>query len=411
MTKPVTPLYGIPYPAAANKIGGTSENVVQDLQDLAIGAENAVMVGSQQAVDRNIVEQDLIRGADLRAPRFSSDTDHQFMVTDENHYLTELCVDREHGKIPDWIMDRWAQRIASRIGHGSGAGFAKGDRYINSAGDLVPAFPITDHIVGWGSSSMEYGGPELAAAFPEATFHNEGKGGEWSSQIAARMGAIPALLTVTGGSIPASGPVTVTSTNMVTNQYLKPFTGALAGVPGTLSSTASTLTFTRTAPGSVVPVPAGTPFIPAVPEDYRQYVGFLWAGKNNLWTAGQASVVVADTRAMFEHFTPFVKRILVFNHFVHTSQGTGTTLHSQVQAVNTAYKAMYGDLCFDVNGYILSSQIWADTGINPTPTDLQQQADGVKPVSLSSDDGHLNSTAEVAVANRARAYASQLGYY
>lgn len=326
-----------------------------------------------------------------------------FAVVDKVGQYTDLHLD-DSGQFADEVLERMGTRLGN-MGLGGGTNVHE---VMYVGGKLLPVFPDSTNVTAWGSSSMQGLAPYLASSFPSATLHNEGKGGEWSQQIAARMGAIPALLTVSGGSIPASGPVQVTASNVPALSLMKDFTGTLHGVHGTLSSDGATQTFTRTNVGSVTPVPAGTPFISEVGNASRQHTTFLWPGKNNLKTAGAAALVIEQTETMFAWLTPLVKRCAVLTHFVDSDQAVGSTQHSQVAQVNADYITRYGPLCIDVNAYILSPQIWVDARVAPTAEDLQMQADGVKATSLSADNLHLNDAAEAAVAGFIRKHLQNL---
>lgn len=323
---------------------------------------------------------------------------------------TELIVDRA-GRVPDSVLNTWKARMGGGIG--GGAGLAHGDRYVNADGTLSSVFPDVKNITIWGSSSAERIGTALgqALAGTGATFHNQGKGAETSQHISARLGSVPALLTVVGGSIPASGSVTVTASNMGNSVEMKPFTGTLNGVHGELTSTATVFTFTRTTAGAATPVPAGTPFIPTVGTASRQHVTLLWGGKNNLSGAGSAPLVTTQTNLAFDYLSPLVKRVLVLGHFVDTAQSAGSTQHTNVNTVNAALAARYGDLFLDVSGYLSSPQLWTDTGITPTANDLTQQAAGIKPDSISHDSGHLNAAGYTAVSALIRKKLVSLGWY
>jgi hypothetical protein len=101
-------------------------------------------------------------------------------------------------------------------------------------------------------------------------------GGQRTAQAAARQGGAPALLTVAGNTIPASGPVDVTGWSV---DLLAPpisgfstIVGSLGGVKGTLrggrdvGATVSAYTFTRAVAGIAMPVPPGTPFATGAAE-------------------------------------------------------------------------------------------------------------------------------------------------
>lgn len=316
------------------------------------------------------------------------------------------------GLVPDAVLEAWKARMGDG-GGSAGPGLAAGDRYVKTDGSLAPAFPDTKNITIWGSSSAERIGTALNAALSGlgATFHNEGKGGELSQNIAARFGSVPAELTFPGNSIPASGAVVVTSSNMPPDFDLKPFAGIVSGVPGELTSSATEVTFTRLGTGAVTPSPAGSLFIPDVGDASRQHVTILWTGKNNLTGAGSVSLVTQQTDAAFDYTSPLIKRVLVLAHFVDTGQTAGSTQHNNVTAVNAAHKARYGDLFLDVAAYLASPQLWVDTGLTPTPTDLQQQADGIKPSSVSHDNAHLNDAGYTAVSALIRNRLAFLGWY
>ncbi|AIX99761.1 hypothetical protein ART_0163 [Arthrobacter sp. PAMC 25486] len=337
-----------------------------------------------------------------------ADASVSWAVLDAAWRYTEMQLNND-GNVPDEVLRRWA----SRMGAATGSGLAVGDRYVNSDSSLSPVFPDVKNITIWGSSSAERIGTALAAALAGtgATFHNEGKGAETSQHISARLGSVPASLTVSGGSIPASGAVTVTAANMPNSAEMKPFTGTLNGVRGTLSSTSTVFSFTRTTAGAATPVTSGTAFIPIVGTASRQHVTLLWTGKNNLSGAGSAPLVTDQTHAAFNYLSPLVKRVLVLGHFVDTAQTSGSTQWTNVRTVNAALAALYGDLFLDVDAYLCSPQLWVDTGISPTPTDLQHQADGIKPPSIAHDSGHMNAAGYTSVSALIRTKLISLGWY
>lgn len=316
-----------------------------------------------------------------------------YSVVSDDHLRTDLTLDPEQGIIADWVMDRWAVRLRERLG-ASGAG-AVGDRMIID-GIPVPVYPDTSNVTIWGSSTWELLVPFMVSLYPGSTVHGEAKSGERAEQIFARLGSTPALINAV--TIPASGSVVVSASNMLTNQYLKPFTGTLAGVPGTLSSTDAEMTFTRTGSGSTVNVPAGTPFIPDFGSSARQYVTILDGGKNNVYDSGDVPTKVNGLfETAFNYLTPAIKRVAVATLFVDSNQTPGSVSYNNVNAINQWRRATYGDLVYDLEAYLLSPQLWTDTGLTPTSTDLQQQSDGLKPDSVSMNAGHLNSAGNAAV--------------
>lgn len=255
----------------------------------------------------------------------------------------------------------------------------------------------------WGSSSAAGIAAEMtaAAAAHGATFLDGGKGGEWSFQIAARLGSVPARLTFPGNTVPASGAVAVGAGVLdVNGSSLKTFTGYVettsgARVSGSLGYSSGGLYFVRATPGTAEPILPGAAFIPDLGTAARGGTVLLWMGKGN---AGEVERVLYETRASYDYLAPQVKRCLVLGHFVNTGRTAGDTGRAKIQAINSAYAASYGPAYVDVSAYLTGSQVWADTGITPTAQDLAEQKLGNKPPSLSSDDQHLNDAADRALA-------------
>ena len=282
-------------------------------------------------------------------------------------------------------------------------------------GELLKYHANPLSVSGWGSSSMERMASQFvamtAALAPDASYYDGGKGGEQSTHIAARLGAIPLLVTVTGGVILGSGNTSVSASNANPSASLKPFTGWLNGVHGTMRATNSIFYFARTIDGDEIPTAGEFQFIPEIGPQHRGDVGYLWMGKNDA-PGYSAESIIQRTDASFDWFSPFVKRCLVIGHF-HDSTTEPTSLEAQIlDSVNAAHKARYGDLFIDVQAYLMSDQVWIDTGINPTPADLEQQALGQKPTSLSVDNGHMSSAMYIALnENIIQPRIRQLGWY
>jgi hypothetical protein len=273
------------------------------------------------------------------------------------------------------------------------------DTYVRD-GEVLNFYANTLSLSGWGSSSMERMASQFTAMTaeldPAASYYNGGKGGESSTHIAARLGSIPFNTTVPSGSIPASGGVTVTVSNANPSSSLKPFTGRLNGVYGTMTSTGSVFTFTRSGSGSAVPTVGPFPFIPEIGPQHRGDVVFLWMGKNDVPTYPAADII-QRTDTSYDWLSPMVSRCIVMGHFHNSDTLPASAEALTLDAVNAAYASRYGGLFVDVQAYLMSSQVWIDTGITPTAGDLTQQSQGQKPDSLSVDNEHLNDAMYVAL--------------
>lgn len=138
--------------------------------------------------------------------------------------------------------------------------------------------------------------------------YNEGIGGQWSTQIAIRNGALPSTATISSGVIPGSG---------ATDIKFQPYAGAvsdqgppqqitISGVDGTSSWTGSSYTFNRTNPGSAVISPANSA-VTVHPPNVDTGLVIFWAGTNN-WQFPEK--VKSDLAAMVAHL-PSPKRFLI----------------------------------------------------------------------------------------------------
>lgn len=310
-------------------------------------------------------------------------------------------------------------------GSGGDSVLSPGDRYVNSDGDLVPLIPDTKKMSAWGSSSLVVSGGSanfaaMASELGIEDWNNQGQPGESSFQSAARFGGAPFTLNFPGNVIPASGAVNVTCTQLPSNfrnSFMKSFSGTAEGVLGTLSWSSTTLRFTRAAAGSAVPVAGGVDFIPTLPESYRDGVVILWMYKNDITYDEVANpevnedVTFNNVVKTFKHLTALAKRCLVLGAF-NDSSYSNPIRKTRLESLNNRMRGYFGDLYCDTQDYICSEQIWSDTGITPTASDLAMQAQGYKAASLSADSAHLNSVANNAVVrNIIKPKLISLGWY
>lgn len=85
--------------------------------------------------------------------------------------------------------------------------------------------------------------------------------------------------------------------------------------------------------------------------------------------------------------------------------------HQMKDQFNKWLKEKYGENVWDIEAYMLSEQIWTDTGITPNEADKQAQKDGVMPLSLSHDGGaHFLPAVEAIIAGKIIAKAKELHY-
>jgi hypothetical protein len=292
------------------------------------------------------------------------------------------------------------------------ASIAKKSDTIMTATGLQPIYPNMQKVSGWGSSSLENLNTFLVGMFSDlssdASYYNGAKGGERAADTASRLGSIPNLLTVSGGTIPASGTVNATSSNVNNNQFLLPFSGTLAGIPGVLSNNGSVFTFTRSTPGDAVPVSADTPFLPDIGPTFRDGVALLWLGKNDFPTNTVESIINV-TNTSFDYMNYFVKRILVFGHFA--DRDSSVPMVEKIKQANTLLQERYANQYVDSINYISSSQVWVDTGITPTAADILAQEAQTLPPSLTSDGIHFNAALNTAFTAIIKNKLNTLGWF
>ncbi|HIF6299819.1 TPA: hypothetical protein ACX3LH_002107 [Klebsiella michiganensis] len=315
-------------------------------------------------------------------------------------------------RIPAVITDELhvAGKKITGNGGGSDPAFSSGDRYIDADGNVMPVLPDNGKMSAWGSSSFVVAGASanfatMAQELGVTNWNNQGQGGESSFQVAARWGAIPFTLVFPGNTIPASGTIAVTCTQLPSNfcnNFLKTYSGVVGGVSGTLSWSSASLQFTRTVDGSAVSLSGGADFIPTIPASYRDGVVLIWSYKNDMkynaatQTEINMDIIFNNVVKSFAHASTLAKRVIVIGIF-NDSSYTNEIYKTRLAEMNGRMKAHFGDLYCDTQDYICSSQIWTDTGITPTADDLAMQAAGYKATSLSADSAHLNTTAHKAV--------------
>ncbi|QEU09059.1 hypothetical protein [Paracoccus yeei] len=317
-----------------------------------------------------------------------------------------------NGGMPDFSARYIAERVSPYLNiSGGNASILPTDMTV-AGGELAPILPDMTRMAGWGSSTMEYMGAEVAAEMAAlgVSYYNGGDAGVRAEHTLAQLGSHPAL--ISGGVvIPATGPVNVSSSNVRATTLLKPFAGTLAGVEGTLSSTATSLVFTRASDGDPVTVPAGRPFIPTIGPQYRNAVNILNIGKNDIGSAGADTMIINRTAEAFMWLTPLVKRVIVMSHCVNRDTADDSPARAQIMAIRASFAQEYKHLHFDAQGYMCSPQIWVDAEITPTQADLEAQARGNKAPSLSLDDLHFNAAGDRAFAKALRRFVLSLIWY
>lgn len=258
-----------------------------------------------------------------------------------------------------------------------------------------------------GSSTIYWGHTwgilqDLFATVPNQLL--EGKGGEIIEQTSARMGANVLRIKFTGGEIPASGTVPIeTNLPAYKQSSLKPFNGTVLGATGTVSYSTSlnSYAFTRTDTASnPTPTTVFHDFIPNFDEKYLQGYLVINVGKNNITNSADTAQYIFDkTVEMVNHMQPVFKRVLVMGNFVDNNMAVGGSEMQRVLECNALLKDKYGDLYIDSQSYLMSDQVWADTGITKTAADATAQSEGRLAISLGMDAMHMSEVVWQALAD------------
>jgi hypothetical protein len=250
------------------------------------------------------------------------------------------------------------------------------------------------NITAWGDSLTNGTGgtpfpTQLANDLPGTTVSNQGVGGQTSTQIGVREGGVSTTATVTGGSIPSSGGVTVTFPSgyePVTSQGPSGGTyGRIAGVLGLVTLSGATYTFTPTNGTTTVAVSGAVPFIVSTGTLNNGTV-VIWAGRNN---SGSPSQVEADIAAMVAAL-PSPKRYVILAVLNGSSEGTGTGAYTSITSINTYLASTYPNNYFDIRTYLVQHGL-TDAGLAPTGQDSTDIGNDLPPTSLRFDNIHLNT--------------------
>lgn len=312
-----------------------------------------------------------------------------FTMPDANgeERITDLALRARDGQFADFVISRLANRmmpiLESQLDIAARPTLA--GTWKHPSGDYVPYNVDLRTIVGVGSSSTNRSNSTYTAMSTDfgAAYVNMGVEGGILAQNAAHIGAVPALITVSGGSIPASGGVAVTASNIPSNGINMAMGGSLAGVPGAIAwSSGNTGTFTRTASGPAVTVPDGTPFIPNSSK-YRSNVIILESGKNDINQNRDSAYILDFTGKIISWLAPFLSTAVVMGHF--NNHAYTTTQKTTLAAVNAGIVGTYGNRAIDQQAWLVSSTIWdqlAVEGVTPTAQDLTDQANGLPPTQL-----------------------------
>lgn len=156
----------------------------------------------------------------------------------------------------------------------------------------------------------------------------------------------------------------------------------VAGVEGTLARSSGTYTFTRSIPGTAVPVAAATLVSTIAQRAFQGAVFLMPWGQNDGTT--DATTIIRRQRATVKRLRAFTKRWLVIG------------LASGTNASRAAMDAQFGSRFLNIRTYLSSTAALTAAGITPTDEDLAAVAAGSLPPSFwvsPTDSIHMNAAA------------------
>lgn len=316
------------------------------------------------------------------------------VVGDVSGYVDGASVTTAAGGSPQTVSDYYSSYWASLSVRPSGA--MQNLLVANSEVDGVWARYDRNQVVAWGDSmTMGYGAkvsyPMAASQMLNAEVRNMGIGGQTSTAIASRQGALPIALGPAQGVIPPYGSVEIIARAIVGVDGIGPLTkggrqeiaGRLGGVSGILRRSPDDIyTFTRVGSGSPVPCAPACPFVPT--DTYDNRTQWIWAGRNG----------VAGRRTIFKDIAAMVARApegrFLVAGFTTSSEQTPSSIHNLL-SVNEKLRAIYGDKYVDVMAVLMVS----GSGSEDDEEDLAQ---GFVPRSLRVDSVHLTNAGYALVA-------------
>lgn len=280
-------------------------------------------------------------------------------------------------------------------------------RTIICAGDSLTAGAFGD-----GVSYPE----ELARILPGIPVYKRGAPGEQPKTIAQRQGGHPLLITVAGGSIPASGSVGVTLDGSIWTSGVNPpdiqgvpddrsLYGMLNGIRGKINGNPTGgWTFTRTTAGSAYPTVAPLVWVDDFGTANRDASQIIWMGRNGLSLSDVRTY--ADKMIAYQTFGDF----LILGLHNATSEPSGSANYNTIITTNASLKAAYPSNFLDIRAWLIANGL-AMVGLTKTADDTSAiSQDRIPPSLLAADGLHFNAHGYKAIAIGVQAKIIDMGW-
>ncbi|MDJ1113254.1 SGNH/GDSL hydrolase family protein [Microbacterium dauci] len=279
----------------------------------------------------------------------------------------------------------------------------------------APAETLASQVVG--DSVAENWGAYAAglSAATARTVSFEGIGGQRSPAIAARQGGVPAYVTVTGNSIPASGTVVVTSITEPDGTALNPLLtvndstrtrtvvigGALCTLTGVTVSGSTTYTLAQQNGTGAIPCAPGTPM---VPRDRPSRALTILLGPRNDLGPSSADAFRQPLEKILARYSKMIDRAkrdggkVILLPVVPRADATADGKANLV-ILNNALRDLAPQDWADWNAWLQSDAAFTAAGVTKTSQDIADIDNALTPTSFTGDGLHPNA-AGYAAANR-----------
>lgn len=392
------------------------------------GAGDAVALIRFKGIDEvlaKIDRTDYIKGSDLRALQYTQGDEYSIPFADRDGYMAGGFTMKGHlALFKSLILPKNAVQpgaIAGMVALDPSTGYVAGvldkDGFVSYGVKTDGSFRVfkgdggvasRTKIVAFGDSLTRgyFGGTgwpledawpaKLGAKLPGVTVENLGYNGNTIDEVRLRTGAMDLWATPTGGAIPGEGPVTLTTMQKIGFIDSNPFdiTGFLGGVYGTLSRTASGITFTRAAPGAGFTV-AGPLKFNAGRVDYSGQTAIIWAGRNDVSndiTGPESTVaehVIASTLELVEWLTPRIKQVIVVGVTNRADEPRGTARYNTIIEINERLAQLLPGKYMNVRSWLVERAIY-DAGLTPTAADLDSISKDAPPPQIMDGGSHYS---------------------
>lgn len=290
---------------------------------------------------------------------------------------------------------------------------------IVTAANAAPQEPAQNHetvqncIWTLGDSLTFFYERELVKILPRTPIIRGGLGGQSSTQIAARAGARPTLISLAEGAIPAGGRASLSDISprlLSSSAKSGAIEGTLASVTGQVLGQVTRdaedkYFFIASPDASAARIAPRSLFVPKTQAEHACTL-VLWAGHINV---SAPSTVLADIDAIVSAHAKTGGRFLVLSLVLSANYRPGSSFEKATLRINDVLARKYKGHFIDIRRTLVE-QASKDEGIPIDESDREALARGIVPAALRQDHIHLNSAGSRLVADHIAAAVRDRGW-